>query len=100
MPRKYLHTDTGRVVSNVYRWDLRRPELRGDSLELSKEDGNHGVPLQVRERALLEEHVRLVDQHDGTPDRRDLEDVREVVVQRLGVGPQVRRAHHIQRFYD
>ena len=53
MPRKYLHTDTGRVVSNVFRCDLCRHELREDSLELSEEDRDHGVPLQMRKSTFL-----------------------------------------------
>ena len=53
MPRKYLHTDTGRVVSNVFRCDLRRHELGEDSLELSEEDRDHGVSLQMRKSTFL-----------------------------------------------
>ena len=69
----------------------------GHVLELPEEDRDHGIALEVRERALLQEHVCLVNQNDCAPDRGYLEDGGEVVVQGFGMCAEVRCSHHVQR---
>ena len=43
--------------------------LEMDVLEVSEEDGHHGVPFDVVQRAFFEEDVCFVDEHDGSPRR-------------------------------
>ena len=69
----------------------------GYVLELPEEDRDHGIALEVRERALLQEHVRLVNQDDRAPNRGHLEDGGEVVVQSFGMCAEVCCSHHVQR---
>ena len=68
----------------------------GHVLELPEEHRDHGIALQVRERALLQEHVCLVDQDDRAPDRAHLEDAGKVVVQGFGMRAEVCCSYHVQ----
>lgn len=72
---------------------------------IQERDGNvqnsdHGVPLEVVQRALLQEDVGLVDEHDGVPTCCDVEDPLERGVQVRWLDPEVAASHNIQRASD
>lgn len=66
-------------------------------LELAQEDCDHGVPHEVVHVASLQEHVRLVDQDDGFPCRRQREQRGQCLVQFVCCGPEIACADHVER---
>lgn len=75
----------------------RQEEDAPEVLELAQEDRDHGVALQVCERALLEEDVSLVDEHDGTPPRAYSEDAGEVRVEAGRIRPKITGSYDVKR---
>ena len=70
------------------------------SLDFNVQYSNHGVPFQIVQRPLLEEHICLVDQNDGFPRSGDIEDPLKGTIKTCSRRPQVAPTNDIQRAPD
>lgn len=72
MPRKYLGGQRQRLLNRTGKENV---------LELTQEDSDDSISLEVMHRTLLQEDICFVYKDDGPPAGRDAEDLRQVVVQ-------------------
>jgi hypothetical protein len=75
-------------------------EERELTLEFNAQYSDHGVPFQIVQRPLLEEHIRLVDQNDGFPRSGYIEDPLKGTIKTCSRRPQVTPTNDIQRAPD
>jgi hypothetical protein len=68
--------------------------------EFNVQYSDHGVPSQILQRPLLEEHIRLVDQNDGFPRSGDIEDPLKGSIKTCSRRPQVTPTNDMQRAPD
>ncbi len=66
----------------------------------NSQNGDHGVTFEVVQRALLEEHVRLVDEHNGLPRGRDVEDPLQRSIECSRGRAEVATADDVERAAD
>lgn len=94
------HVDT-RLESIVERLHAIRCEEQ-DPLEIlqqPEEDGYQGVAVDVLDGALLEEDVGFIEEKDGAPAVRDVEDFVEFGFQFAWVGAEFAGADHVKRAF-
>ena len=61
------------------------------------QDGHHGIPFQVMQRTLLQEHIGFVNENDSLPSSCDVENALQRSIQSAGGRPKVASADNVQR---
>ena len=64
------------------------------------QDSNHGVPLHVMKRTLLQEDIGLINEHDGVPAGCNIEYPVQCIIQIRGLSSEVTAAHDVERSAD
>lgn len=66
-------------------------------LEQAEEGGDERVAVDVVQGALLEEDVGLIEEEDGFPDGRDIEDARELLLEIARVRAELAGGDGVER---
>lgn len=66
-------------------------------LQQPQEDRNECIPVHIRERPLLQEYVRLINEQHGLPCMRQIQDPRQLAFQVRCRSTKIARRNDIQR---
>ena len=80
---------------------VRRQEQNPlEVLELSQEDADEGIPVDVMHVALLQEDIGFVKQEDGAPGVADIQYLLELALEEPRVGAELTGRRHVQRAFE